>query len=281
MTYDTIVLSGNSTNAVVTMGAIQMLHDNGKLKNISNYVGTSSGSILGCLMSVGYTPIDLLCHLCSNKTYSKIKGLDVTNILSFSESGLMSFEPISNELSTLFTDKIGFIPTLKQIQDLFNKTVVLVTYNLTKQRREYIRATTHPDLSVITAIRMSSNFPFVFKHFCYDGNYYVDGGLVDNFAVEYAELLGNHCVGVCTINKPSAFNPNDSYIEYIRKLFFTFIRSRIQDKIDRTNLTDIITINQPCAFFNFTHSSLTLIDLFDRGYDQARQNNLFMVDTLK
>jgi predicted acylesterase/phospholipase RssA len=259
MTYDTIVLSGNSTNAVVTMGAIQMLHDNGKLKNISNYVGTSSGSILGCLMSVGYTPIDLLCHLCSNK----------------------SFEPISNELSTLFTDKIGFIPTLKQIQDLFNKTVVLVTYNLTKQRREYIRATTHPDLSVITAIRMSSNFPFVFKHFCYDGNYYVDGGLVDNFAVEYAELLGNHCVGVCTINKPSAFNPNDSYIEYIRKLFFTFIRSRIQDKIDRTNLTDIITINQPCAFFNFTHSSLTLIDLFDRGYDQARQNNLFMVDTLK
>jgi predicted acylesterase/phospholipase RssA len=70
MAYDTIVLSGNSTNAVLTMGGIQVLHDKGQLNDLKYYVGTSSGSILGCLMSVGYNPLDLLCYLCINKPYS-------------------------------------------------------------------------------------------------------------------------------------------------------------------------------------------------------------------
>lgn len=275
MTYDTIILSGNSTNAVVTMGGIQVLFNKGLLNNLKYYVGTSSGSILGCLMSVGYSPLDLLCYLCVNKPYSKIKGINISNLLSCSTGGMMSFEPIAEELTILFTNKLGFIPTLKQIDTMFNKVVILVTYNLTKQQREYIRASTHPDLSVIDAIHMSSNFPFIFNHFCYKNEYYVDGGVADNFAVEYAETLGQKCIGIHTVNEPNPFSIHDSHLEYIRKLFFTFIQIYVQDKICRTTHTDVITIKHPPNFFNFESSITSLINLFDQGYDQAHQNNLF------
>lgn len=277
-TYDTIVLSGNSTNVVLTMGSLQMVYDKGKLADLKYYVGTSSGSMLACLLSVGYTPIDLLCYLCVHKTYSKIKGFDVSSLLSYTNGGLISFEPISEELTILFTNKLGFVPTLNQIKTLFNKIVVLVTYNLTKQKREYIQASTHPDISVIDAIRMSSNFPFIFNHFCYEGNYYVDGGIVDNFAIEYAETLGQKCLGIHIINNSTPFTVNDSHLEYIRKLFFIFIDINVTDKIKRTKITDIISIKYPLNFFNFDATTKTLIDLFDQGYDQTRINNLFMVD---
>lgn len=268
--YDTIVLSGNSTNAVVTMGGIQVLQDKGQLTRLKYYVGTSSGSILGCLMSVGYTPLEILCYLCVNKPYSKIKGLDISNLLGpTSGGGMISFEPIAEELRILFTNKLGFVPTLKQIDVLFDKIVILVTYNLTKQERMYIRASTHPDLSVIDAIHMSSNFPFVFDHFCYENDYYVDGGIVDNFPVEYSETLGKKCIGFHTVNEVSPFSIHDSHLEYIRKLFFTFIQIYVEDKIDRATHTDVVTLKHPPNFFNFESSVNSLIQLFDQGYDQT------------
>ena len=250
-----------------------MLLDKGKLKDLKNYVGTSSGSIIGSLMSVGYTPLDLLCYVCSNNIYSKIKGLDVSNLLT-SNSGMMSFEPISKEIIKLFVDKIGFVPTLKQIETLYGKTVVLVAFNISQQKREYIRASTHPDVLITDAIRMSSNFPFIFNHFCYEGNYYVDGGFADNFAVEYAESLGEKCVGIVTINETSPFTALDSHLEYIRKLFFSFIQLNVKDKIQRTKKnTDVVAIKRPPNFFNFTTSPFTLIDMFDAGYDFSLNNS--------
>jgi len=40
---------------------------------------------------------------------------------------------------------------------------------------------TDPDLLLYKAITMSSAFPFVFKPIEYNGEYYIDGGLCNNF----------------------------------------------------------------------------------------------------
>lgn len=73
--YDTLVLSGNNTNAIVILGALQYLKDNKLFENIDNYVDTSSGYAMALLLFLNYTPLDILTDmfdfLCRQKHMSK------------------------------------------------------------------------------------------------------------------------------------------------------------------------------------------------------------------
>lgn len=280
--YDTLVLSGNSTNAIVTLGALQYLTDHGQIKDVKNYIGTSSGAILSLLLLIGYQPIEILTHLCIEKVYKKMVQFNISNMLLMGKP-LMSFEPIKSCLEQLIVDKIGFMPTMRTVEKLGSKDLgggdkklVFTTYNLTDDRREYISSETYPDLPVIHGIRMSSNFPLVFEPYVYDEKAYLDGGLVDNFAVEYGERVGNRCLGVMTNNPQRKYSPHDfGNIEFVWKVFQIFITTVTKDKIDRTNC-DIIGLDFKSNFFNFESSNNELIEMFDKGYELCKENKLWM-----
>ena len=59
---NTLVLSGSAINGLVTLGAIQFLIDQNEinLENINKYIGTSSGSMISLLLSIGYTHLKYL-----------------------------------------------------------------------------------------------------------------------------------------------------------------------------------------------------------------------------
>jgi predicted acylesterase/phospholipase RssA len=61
--YKTLVLSGNSTNAVVSLGALQYIYELNYLKDIQTYVAVSSGTIISVLLSIGYTPIEIISYI--------------------------------------------------------------------------------------------------------------------------------------------------------------------------------------------------------------------------
>jgi len=272
-TYDTLILSGNSTNAIVTLGALQFLTDHGYIKDIKNYIGTSSGAILSLLLLIGYQPIEILTYLCIEKVYKNMV-FNISNMLLMGKP-LMSFEPIKNCLEQLIVEKIGHMPTMRSIEKLDGKKLVFTTYNLTDDRREYISSESHPDLPVIYGIRMSSNFPLVFEPYMYDEKAYLDGGLVDNFAIEYGEEIGLKCLGVMTNNPQRKYNPHDfDNIEFVWKVFQIFITTVTKDKIDRTNC-DIIKLDYKSNFFNFDSSNNELIEMFDKGYELCKDNTLW------
>ena len=50
----TIVISGGSINGIICLGALQYLINNKLLDNITTFIGTSSGSMTGFLLSIGY-----------------------------------------------------------------------------------------------------------------------------------------------------------------------------------------------------------------------------------
>lgn len=272
--YDTLILSGNSTNAIVTLGALQFLMDNGHIKDIKNYIGTSSGAILSVLLLIGYQPIEILTYLCIEKVYKKMVQFNISNMLLMGKP-LMSFEPIKSSLEQLIVDKLGYMPTMRTVDKLGDKKLVFTTYNLTDDRREYISSETYPDLPVIQGIRMSSNFPLVFEPYMYDEKAYLDGGLVDNFAVEYGERVGDRCLGVMTNNPQRKYSPHDfSNIDFVWKVFQIFITTVTKDKIDRTNC-DIIRLDFKSNFFNFESSNNELIEMFDKGYELCKENELW------
>lgn len=271
MKYDTLILSGNSTNAVVTLGALQYLYDNGFLNNIKNYVGVSSGSILATLLLIGYQPLELLTYLCVEKIFKKMIQFNISNMLLLRKP-LMNFDPIKNILDLLIVDKIGFIPTMKSIEELFNKKIIFTTYNLTDDKKEYITAEEYPDLSILNAIRMSSTFPLIFEPFNYKDKLYLDGGLFNNFPIEYGENLSKtKCLGIITNNSQKKYYEDMSSIDYILKLFQIFKDSVTHDKICRTSKCDVISLKFDNNFFKFESNNNEIIEMFDNGYAMCRE----------
>ena len=53
--------------------------------------------------------------------------------------------------------------------------------NINNKSYKLVSNNTHPNLLLYKAITMSSAFPFVFKPIEYNGEYYIDGGLCNNF----------------------------------------------------------------------------------------------------
>ena len=265
--YDVLVLSGNSTNGIGTLGALQRLYDNGVLKDIKHYVGTSSGGIISMLLGIGYTPLDILCHIGSKKLFDT---MTLNPLGCISAGGIMSFEPIEYALRDMIVTKLGVIPTMEELLTRFHVSITVVTYNMTKGEKEYVNALTHPTVCVLKALRMTSNFPFVFGHYAINDCYYTDGGIVDNLAVEYAETLGRHCLGVYTEGLTEGFDPTKTPFEYIHYLMCVRLEFYYKDKINKLHHTDVITVQFKHQFFDFFNTCLlNMIALFDDGYDEC------------
>ena len=260
------------------------MHDKEYLKDVTRYVGTSSGSILSLLMIVGYEPIDILVYLCVNKAYSKMSTFSVSNLVLLGGS-LVKFEPIEKTVEDMVVDKMGFVPTMKELSDVTGRSLVCVTYNLTDNRREYLSEETYPDLPVTKAIRMSSNFPFIFERCEYNGKYYVDGGITDNFPMNYAQTTADiitntgankptstsKCLGVYNVNPTKPFNPDSNYLDLVQRLFTVFVRSMSETARILTEGSRIIELEFEFSFFNFNASNTSLIKLFDTGYDKCKE----------
>jgi predicted patatin/cPLA2 family phospholipase len=265
--YDTIVLSGNNTNAVVILGALQFLKDNKILKRVDNYVATSSGSIISLLLILNYTPLDILTLICSNHLFKKI-NINFFNFLH--NKSIIDFDIIRNEIESFVLNKLHFIPTLGYLKTKLNKTLVVTTYNVTKNQLEYITPDTHSDISVLDAIQMSCSFPFVFELFSYKNNYYIDGGILDNFPIEIGEKISKNCLGLVLKNPLISLGPNYSAFSLFLKIIQIVIISTLTNKIKKTTC-DVIQIEHKIGFFNFSHDNKEIILMFDAGYARCKE----------
>lgn len=269
MEYDTLVLSGNSTNAVFTLGALQRLFDEHILDKdkLNVYFGTSSGSFVSLLLALNFDPIDILSCLCVDKSYSKV--VSTFNLANLGCGGILNFDPIEKEVENWLISRLGYIPTMSEIKDRYGKDLYFVTFNMTDGKKEYISRDTYPNLGVVKAARMSSTFPFIFSPFEFDGKFYVDGGISDNFAMNKAQLLGGTCMGLCSVNTIKPYTPTMTIFELFFQLFSVFVCSSA-DNIITLPGNDIIKLQCDNCFFNFSSSNSELIKFFDIGYDKCR-----------
>lgn len=274
--YKTLVLSGNSTNAIVSLGALQVLYDNDILNQVSTFVAVSSGSIISILLAIGYTPLDILIHLCAKKVYQTVPPINMSNIL-LSGKPVMEFTPIKACIEEMIIDKIGHIPTLQTLSDYTEgKKVVFTVYNLSDHKREYITELTHPQLKVSEAVHMSCNFPVMFSPYLYENKFYIDGGLADSFPVEYAINNTQHpIVGIYIKNPLPQYDPNNTTalvtLDLLKLMFSIHTEAVLEDKAKRCeSICNILEINQKSNFFNFDSTSHDIISLFDIGYDKGK-----------
>lgn len=270
--FDTLVLSGGSVLAISTLGALQYLIDNSLISHIQTFVGTSAGAIISYLLIIGFTPIEIVVYLCTNQhIFEKLKCFDF--IKASRGEGATTFLFVAEQLEKMTIEKTGRLFTMKDLQSIFAKKLVCITYNVSKNCTEYLDDVSYPDLPCITALRMSSNLPLVFEPYKYGDSFYIDGGLSNNFPVDIAETYGNNVLGINISHYTSEDVPNTHILEYMYKLIMIPLTELVKTRLSRVkDSTKIINLTRGVLlkFFEFDINSKSKLDLFSNGYEECK-----------
>lgn len=270
--FDTLVIAGGSSKGILTLGALQYAHDNNILKKINTFIGTSSGAIICFLLTIGYTPVEIVVYICTNHLIEKLQHFNIVSMMN--GNGAVSFSSVYEQIEKMTIDKIGYLPTFKNLKDKYNKTLICTTYNLTDDKTEYISYENNPDMPCLIALKMTANLPLIFENFKYGDKFYIDGGITDNFPIDIADLRGSKVLGLNIDENNESFNSSTemNILEYIYKLIFIPISQTIEHKIKNSSeKCKIIRLSyKDLKFFDFNINSKEKLEIFSSGYEQMK-----------
>lgn len=156
--------------------------------------------------------------------------------------------------------------------ELFKKTNIKLEIgitNLTTNKFELWSFYNKPQFSIIEAITISCNLPFVFEPIKINNEYLVDGGVLNNFPInfftkeEYSTTLGICCNNFKNLQFENMF-------EYISKIFSMITSNKDIIKIENyENQVDIIKIDSEDNILDFELDALVIKKRIDTGYHQA------------
>lgn len=268
--YGTIVLGGGGVKCIATLGALQRLHDTNKLSSVHTYIGTSAGSIIGLLLAVGYTPIEIVVYICSERVLESIAPLDMMSLVT--GNGAIRYDAkIGVHIRKLVCAKIGKeCISLKELYDTFGVTLVCVSYNLTSNECVYLSHKTHPDLDCLMGVRMSSSLPIVFDECIVDNCVYIDGGVVDNFPILRADE-STRVFGVSIFTTHSSHMSKHKIVNLIRLLMSVSSNMYIRRIISVSEETcAILKIDlENVDILDFDKTNTAKLDMFSTGYNAS------------
>jgi len=272
--YDTMVLSGGAMRGFGLLGAIQYLQDRHWLGGIKKYIGTSIGAIISYLICIGYTPTEIMVAMCRKEFFEKIANIDVMNIMN--GTGAVSFLLIQEQLEKMTVQKIKKYITLSELYTVYGKELICCTYNKTLCKPEYISHENHPNMSCITALRMTSSLPFLFDAFHYEGYVYIDGVVADNFPLSQATIT-DRVIGIHLENKATGDHEDQNVLS---DLYSTLVipitqmeKLMIRHACAQNPEMDIVSIPIPTETALLLNvSTKSKFDMFSIGYESIKSH---------
>ena len=201
-----LVLSGGTAKGLAHIGILKVL-DEEKVP-IEYVTGTSMGSIIGGMYSVGYTPDEIeeiavsmdWMSLFNDKIERKDKGA-VRNSIEDKNSTVI---PIKNFMPKLPSGAVGGKTASQRLNELFYGALGVEDFK--KFPRKFAAVATDLESgegvmidkgSIATAIRESLSIPSVFAPIRDGKRLYIDGGVVRNLPVQDVKVLGaDYTIGV-------------------------------------------------------------------------------------
>jgi len=170
-----IALSGGGVRGIAHLGILKALEEAG-IKPVM-LTGTSAGSIVGAFYAAGYPPDSILNIISKTKLFKILRP-------SFNWKGLLTLE----KTYAFFK---SFLPT-NSFETLKIPLYVCAT-NVKNGKTAFFSSG-----ELITPVIASSAIPVLFTPVEIDGEYYIDGGVVNNLPVEPLvghcdKIIGLHC----------------------------------------------------------------------------------------
>ncbi len=255
-----LCISGACNRGICYIGALKKLEDQLSIKKV---LGISIGSFIAVCYIIGYTPDEMLDHII-NKNVKDFKDI------SLEENGaILSGVTYKNWVYEMIERKVNPNITLLEFYEKYKIHFIATTTCIHSEKGDFKEGIVYlshehtPSIPLIVAINSSMAFPFVFPPIYYNGNKFIDGGILDNSPYE---LLSPDSLKLKVSFKPidsdtSINNP----ISYVGKIYELISKRMCHLKnIDETN---VITIC--CEDFEVIDFEMNIDDkitLFKRGY---------------
>jgi NTE family protein len=187
---ENLVFQGGGVKGIAYAGALNALENMGINTNIKRCAGTSAGSIVATLISIGYDSTEISAAL--KKTNFKQFKANVNPIRLFTKYGLYSSDKFAKWLTERLAEKnlpaaltFAGLKALKadnqKIKDLY-----VFASNLSRNIVQGFSADVTPDVKIVDAVKASMSIPFFFNATTVNGmgdDVFVDGGLVYNYPI--------------------------------------------------------------------------------------------------
>ena len=222
MTLKHIVISGAAYNGVDLIGIIYELYDKKYFlkEDIKSVYGSSAGAIVLAIWLLNIEK-DILFDFVVRKPWNKIYSFNAEMLLAmFNNKGLLDDKLIHEIMSPLLKSK-DLCPkiTLSEFYDHTKIKFNIYTTHFNNWKGVCLNHETHPDMTLMQALYMSSAMPMIFKPVEMSNELYVDGAVTKHYPVKSA--LNDGCskdeiLGI-KVYRPEehAIDNNCTFFQYI------------------------------------------------------------------
>ncbi|VXC26433.1 patatin-like phospholipase family protein [Maribacter litoralis] len=238
-----LVLSGGGIRGVAHIGAIKALEEHDIFPN--HISGTSAGAIVGALYAGGITWQEIL------KFFKEIPIFH-TNRFARRKPGLLDTEKFYDEFKKFFpNDDFKSLP----------KSLFITATDIIKGELVIFK-----EGQLIIPVLASATFPGVFSPIDIDGNFYIDGGVLNNFPVEPLitrcdTLIGSYVNAL----KPVQITDLKHSYNVLDRAYK--IKSAAESLAKFSACKFVISPNELCEFATFDMRNIDSI--FKIGYDST------------
>lgn len=269
-TITRLVLSGGGPRGLAILGALQSVYENGGLDNIKEYWGTSVGSVISLLLLIGYTPFDAFHQFFMTENLADPNALDIQSILE--ESAFCPIELFGDKVRHFVQVRLGkdADPTFADLYEQFGKKIHIMGANLDTMSGECFDVDSRPDMKVIEAIEISCDLPYIFTKKKFEGHTYVDGGFINNYAVDLADNGIDYCLGICAFG--DVRGGVGDFVGWIYKLLHMPIRELHRERVSRLSnrFINIELLIDGISMIEMSPDQKKKIQVFSLGYRQAK-----------
>lgn len=183
-----LCFEGGGVKGFSYIGVINELEKMGILNQIKGVSGTSIGSLFAAMLAIGCTSeqIQSLRYTVDIDHY-KLDFCLCTAYSIWKKFGIFSLDHLEKEFRKILIKFINPDITLEQLYSQTQKELVIVAACVNRKKAVYFHHKAFPNVKLIDAILCSVSVPIGFQPRKYDflgtPDYYVDGGLVDNFPI--------------------------------------------------------------------------------------------------
>ena len=272
-----LVFSGGGVKGYSFIGCLRALEELKILGNIEAISATSVGALFSILYIIGYDSKELE-QIFTNINIDNLQNFEILNFKN--NYGFDNGENMMKFLKVLFIEK-GFDINITFLE-LYQKTKIkfIVTgTNISKQKINYFNYEDNPDMEILMALRITMSIPIIYEYVTYNNNIYVDGGLLDDYPIDYFRKDANNTIGFLMYDYSETLNI-EKLDEYLYSFLFCLLKkvNKFKKKIYKENT--IIIKQDKVGIIDFNLSLEDKKELFNLVYNNI-MNFLKKIKNLK
>jgi len=280
MTIKHLVISGGGPILVQVLGAIQYLEQNNFIcmNDIESIYGTSAGAIIGTLICLKFD-WETINDYIIKRPWQDVFPIKVKNIFdAYAKKGVFDIKTIEKCLKPLLDAKD--IPLDINLEDFYKLTKIelhMFSFEINEYKVKDISYLTHPTLTLMMAIQMTSALPVLISPVCIDDKCYIDGGMSCNYPLSYCIESGKTPDEILGFKNKYGENKNivnseSTILDFLLTFLFKAVFSVSTDGIQPSIKNELICDAQYLSF-DVLRTTLSNIevrkDLFNNGKQSA------------